>query len=77
MKQIMLHKVVTFLNRQELDILDNISKDILFSKGVKVPRSTILKNIIDIVLISQKQKPLNYQNVTDLISEKLEKEEKK
>ena len=73
----MLHKVVTFLNRKELDILDGISKDILFSKGVKVPRSAILKNIIDIVLISQKQKPLNYQNITDLISEKLEKGGKK
>jgi len=40
--------VVTFLEREELDFLDGIGKDILFSQGVKVPRSTILKHIVDL-----------------------------
>ena len=48
-----LHKVVTFLGREELDFLDDITKDILFSKGVKIPRSAILKNIIDVVLSNE------------------------
>jgi len=48
-----LHKVVTFLGREELDFLDNITKDILFSKGVKIPRSALLKNIIDVVLSNE------------------------
>jgi len=48
-----LHKVVTFLGREELDFLDNIAKDILFSKGVKIPRSALLRNIIDVVLSNE------------------------
>lgn len=45
------HRVVTFLDRKELDALDNITKDILFSEGIKIPRSTILKEIIDVFLL--------------------------
>jgi len=41
-----LFKVVTFINRDELDFLDQISKDIYFSTGKKVPRADLLKEII-------------------------------
>ncbi len=46
-KQVLKHRVVTFLDRQELDFLDEVGKDILFSEGMKVPRATILKHIVD------------------------------
>lgn len=72
MKETILHRVVTFLDRKELDFLDNISKDILFSKGIKIPRSTILKNIIDIFLISQDQEAKSYEDLIRLIIEKIE-----
>ena len=49
------HRVVTFLDRKELDVLDNISKDILFSQGIKIPRSTVLKEIIDVFLLSDEK----------------------
>ena len=35
-------RVVTFLNRQEVDFLDKVGKDALFSSGIKVSRAKIL-----------------------------------
>jgi len=63
-----LHRVVTFLNREELDCLDNISKDILFSEGIKIPRSLLLKEIIDIFLLS-KDSPESYEKLIKNITE--------
>lgn len=47
MEDKIVHRVVTFLDRTELDFLDTITKDILFSRGIKVPRSALLKEILD------------------------------
>ncbi len=67
-KKGILHRVVTFLNREELDCLDNISKDILFSEGIKIPRSLLLKEIIDVFLLS-KDSPESYEKLVKNITE--------
>jgi len=67
-KKEILHRVVTFLSRKELDYLDNISKDILFSEGIKISRSLLLKEIIDIFLLSKKS-PRNYEELIKNITE--------
>ena len=41
-----LYKVVAFLNRDELDFLDQVMKDLFFSTGKKIPRSELIKEII-------------------------------
>lgn len=65
-KKEVLHKVVTFLDRKELDFLDRICKDIYFSKNIKIPRSTVLKEFIDLFNSDRVQKVKNYQ---DLVTE--------
>ena len=77
MKEQILHRVVTFLDRKELDFLDSITKDILFSKGIKVPRSTILKHIIDIFLISQDQEIGDHQTLIEVLTQRIKKERNK
>ncbi|MBD3263598.1 MAG: hypothetical protein GF375_00665 [Candidatus Omnitrophica bacterium] len=47
-KKEILYKVVSFIDRKELDFLDKISKDIYFSTGKKIPRSQIIEYIIHI-----------------------------
>ncbi|MBN2120758.1 MAG: hypothetical protein JW734_06865 [Candidatus Omnitrophica bacterium] len=42
------YKVVSFVERDELDFLDNIAKDIYFTTGKKIARSEIIKEIIRI-----------------------------
>ena len=43
------HRVVTFLNRSQVDFLDKLSKDALFSTGVKFPRTRIISALIDLL----------------------------
>ncbi|RKY31499.1 MAG: hypothetical protein DRP68_04865 [Candidatus Omnitrophota bacterium] len=69
-KEEILHRVVTFLNRKELDFLDNISKDILFSLGIKVPRSTLLKNLVDIFLEPKLEGMKSYDDLLNLLIKK-------
>jgi hypothetical protein len=45
-----LYKVVTFVNREELDFLDNLVKDMFFSKGRKIPRSQMAREIIQLAM---------------------------
>jgi len=40
-------RVVTFLNRNEVDFLDKIGKDALFSSGLKLSRSKIIEWMVD------------------------------
>jgi len=40
-------RVVTFLNRQEIDFLDKLGKDALFSCGSKISRAKILSWLVD------------------------------
>ena len=42
-----LQRVVTFLNRYEVDYLDKLGKDALFSTGVKVSRAKLIAWLID------------------------------
>lgn len=41
-----LHKIVSFVGREELDFLDKISKDAYFSTGKKISRNQLLREII-------------------------------
>ena len=43
------HRVVTFLDRQQVDYLDKLGKDALFSTGVKFPRTRIISALIDLL----------------------------
>lgn len=43
-----LYRVVTFLNRQELDFLDILNKDIYFSNGINIPRTKLIEEIIEV-----------------------------
>ena len=42
-------RVITFLDRQEIDFLDKLGKDALFSNGTKIPRTKIIEVLIDIL----------------------------
>jgi len=42
-------RVVTFLNREEVDFLDKIGKDALFSTGLKLSRAKILSWLVDFI----------------------------
>ncbi|MBN2097644.1 MAG: hypothetical protein JW714_04100 [Candidatus Omnitrophica bacterium] len=43
------HRVVAFLTRDEIDFLDKISKDALFSVGNKLSRSKIISAIVNVI----------------------------
>ncbi len=43
------HRVITFLTRDELDFLDKIGKDALFSAGAKLSRSKIISAIVNVI----------------------------
>ncbi|RKY32284.1 MAG: hypothetical protein DRP74_02930 [Candidatus Omnitrophota bacterium] len=42
-------RVVTFLNREEVDFLDKLGKDALFSTGLKLSRAKVIEWLIDFV----------------------------
>jgi hypothetical protein len=42
------HRVIARLNREQLDFLDKIGKDALFSSGVKLSRTKILSAMVDV-----------------------------
>lgn len=41
------HRVITMLERKEIDFLDKLGKDALFSTGHKLSHSDILRGLID------------------------------
>ncbi len=43
------HRVVTFLDREQVDYLDKLGKDALFSTGVKFPRTRVIAALIDLL----------------------------
>ncbi|UCB56573.1 MAG: hypothetical protein JSV30_05020 [Candidatus Omnitrophota bacterium] len=43
------HRVITFLTRDEVDFLDKIGKDALFSAGTKLSRSKIISAIVNVM----------------------------
>ena len=44
------HRVITMLDRQEIDFLDKLGKDALFSTGHKLTYNEILKGLIDFIM---------------------------
>jgi hypothetical protein len=46
-------RVVTFLNRDEVDFLDKIGKDALFSTGLKVSRAKLISWLVDFRLTAK------------------------
>lgn len=48
-KDVNTHRVVTFLNRQEIDFLDKMEKDMMFSTGKHVSRSQILQDMAELL----------------------------
>ncbi|MFH1127959.1 MAG: hypothetical protein WBI28_06730 [Candidatus Omnitrophota bacterium] len=41
------HRVITMVDREELDFLDKLGKDALFSTGHKLSHNEILRGLID------------------------------
>lgn len=41
-------RVVTFLNRQEVDFLDKLGKDALFSTGMKLSRAKLIAWLVEL-----------------------------
>lgn len=46
-KQEKIQRVVTFLNREEVDFLDKLGKDALFSTGLKLSRVKLIAWLVD------------------------------
>lgn len=46
----LLSRVITFLTREELDFIDKISKDSLFSTGIKLPRTKIIEAMVEVCM---------------------------
>lgn len=44
------HRVITMLNRSEVDFLDRLGKDALFSSGHKLSHNEILRGLIDFAM---------------------------
>lgn len=44
------HRVITMLDRQEVDFLDKLGKDALFSTGHKLSYSEILRGLTDLAM---------------------------
>ena len=42
-----LHRVITLLNRSQIDFLDKLGKDALFSSGIKLSRTKIISAMVD------------------------------
>jgi len=49
-KQITAHRVITMLGREEIDFLDKVGKDALFSTGHKLSYNEILRGLIDFAM---------------------------
>jgi hypothetical protein len=49
-KAVNTHRVITMLNREELEFLDKLGKDSLFSTGHKLSYNEILRSLIDFAM---------------------------
>lgn len=43
------HRVVTFLSREQLDFLDKMEKDMLFTSGKYISRSQIIQDLAELL----------------------------
>ncbi|MDD4953428.1 MAG: hypothetical protein PHG40_00790 [Candidatus Omnitrophica bacterium] len=46
------HRVITKLDRREIDFLDKLGKDALFTTGHKLSYNEILRGLIDFAMVS-------------------------
>lgn len=44
------HRVVTFLDREELEFLDRLERDMMFSTGRHISRSKIIEDMVNLLL---------------------------
>ena len=49
-QRISTHRVITMLGRQEIDFMDKLGKDALFSTGHKLSYNDILRGLIDFAM---------------------------
>jgi hypothetical protein len=63
-KKVTTHRVITTLERSEIEFLDKLGKDALFSTGHKLSYSEILKGLIDLAMESR----VSAENVDGLAS---------
>jgi hypothetical protein len=63
------HKVITMLDRKEVEFLDKLGKDALFSTGHKLSYNDILKGLVELAI----QAGLDAENVdsTEKLEEKM------
>ena len=47
------HRVVTFLTREELEFLDKLERDMMFSTGTHIPRSKIIEDMVELLSRTQ------------------------
>ena len=47
------HRVIASLNREQVDFLDKVGKDALFSSGVKLSRTQILAAMVNVLKQSE------------------------
>lgn len=59
------HKVVSFVNREELDFLDDLAKDIYFKYGLRIPRAKLIEEIIE--AFKEKEKDTRGVLIEDLM----------
>jgi len=52
-------RVVTFLNRKEVDFLDKLGKDALFSTGLKLSRAKLIAWLVELM----KKSNINGENI--------------
>ncbi|MFH1768652.1 MAG: hypothetical protein ABH858_05805 [Candidatus Omnitrophota bacterium] len=75
-------RAVTFLNREELDFLDGLVKDIYFDYGIRISREKIIKELIVIMKEEKtggeiKEKLMNRRNIEEeLVKLVTEREER-
>ena len=67
-----LHRVIAIMNREEVDYLDKIGKDSLFTIGVKLSRVKILRAMVEAIK-ELKIDGKNIKNEEDLKNEILKK----
>jgi len=65
-------RVIAFLNRQQVDFLDKIGKDALFSKGAKLSRVKIISCLVDLL----RELDINGEDISSLEDLKLRIKEK-
>jgi hypothetical protein len=45
----LLSRVITFLSREEMDFIDKVSKDSLFTTGTKLPRAKVIEAMVEAI----------------------------